>query len=87
MRRTVAGRRRLLRTQADIQQKHHATVIARSGTIFQEIHQIFDAMGSVAVADVMGRRVVKTKFRGRDPVIHLLIGAGVSDPPVAGCDD
>ena len=55
--------------------------------VFQEIQQIFDATGSVAVADIMGRRVVKTKLRGRDPVIHLLIDAGVSNPLLAGCDD
>jgi hypothetical protein len=58
-----------------------------SGAAFQEIHQIFNATGSVAVADVMARRIVITKFRGSDPVIHLLVDVGVSDPLLAGCDD
>ena len=47
--------------------------------LLQERHQIFDATGSVAVADVVGRRVVVNEFGALDPLVHLPVGAGVSD--------
>src|ERR1700680_2911661 len=50
-----------------------------SWMLSQERHQIFDATGGVAVADVVGRRVVVKQFGARDSLVHLLVGARVSD--------
>jgi len=43
--------------------------------LLRERHQIFDATGGIAVADV----VVIKEFGARDPLVHLPVGAGASD--------
>ena len=47
--------------------------------LLQERHQIFDAMGGVAIADVVGRSVVVKEFGARDPLVHLPVVVGLSD--------